>query len=160
MTVTKNSNFLIRGRRNWWTGDGGLDELTDDIVQELNNLSSNGVTASSIWGVNTQSSATDITLSTLEVVQNITTTAAGLFVRLPSASGEGTVYEGQTYTIINSGQNAFDIQDNGGTVIFSSLAAGGVLKLTCLDDSTAAGTWQADRLIGIRDVLIFGGGPR
>ena len=92
----------------------------------------------------TTSSAANITLtSTSNQIQNITMTAAGLFVILPDAT---TVTAGSNvFQIFNSGSINFGIKDNAGNILGYNLTAGQVSTVNLVTNSTAAGVWSLNQ---------------
>jgi hypothetical protein len=154
---------LPRGFKNWWSDSTqGLKVILQDIADAVNGLVLSGITADSFFSTHTQSSANNITLSTLAAVEYLTLSASGKTVTLPSASGEATVFDGGKYQIINAGSTySFDVLDNGAATL-ASVAPGEVIQLVCLTDSTAAGTWQVNYLSAnnshnVLTALTFGG---
>jgi hypothetical protein len=96
---------------------------------------------SSAGGATTVSQGTSLTLtSASNRVQNVTFTAANLFVTLPDAT---TLSAGApTFIITNSGANTFNIKANGG-ILIQSLTSGQSVMLELIDTSTSTGQWLA-----------------
>jgi hypothetical protein len=95
-------------------------------------------------GATTTSSAANITLtSTSKQIQNITMTAAGLYVILPDAT---TVTAGSgVFQIINNGTINFGIKDNAGNILGYNLTAGQISIINLVNNSTAAGVWAINQ---------------
>ena len=95
-------------------------------------------------GATTTSSAANITLTkTSTQIQNITMTAAGLYVILPDAT---TVTAGSgVFQIINNGTINFGIKDNAGNILGYNLTAGQISIINLVNNSTAAGVWATNQ---------------
>lgn len=90
-------------------------------------------------GANTVSSAVDVTLTASSGrAQNVTITAGGRSVILPSAITIGKGYP--VFAVKNSGVHPFDIKKNGGAFV-CRLNPGQTAVLGCSDNSTTAGVW-------------------
>ena len=139
MTITSFSQS--RGTKNWAKRTGGLEDKVNEIITDLNSLVLSGITASTFFSANVQSSGSNITLTSLANLQFITMTNSGLYLRLPSASS--AFFDGGVVFVKNEGGTySFDIQDNSGSVLVDDLAIGQTAVLTCKTDGTAAGTWS------------------
>ncbi|RJR14273.1 hypothetical protein C4588_00355 [Candidatus Parcubacteria bacterium] len=92
------------------------------------------------FGVTTTSSAVDITLTSASTLtQQITMTAADKFVIMPAATG---LLESEEWNFFNAGNLRFGIKDSTG-VFVGSIDAQSFGRLKLIDNSTAAGTWEA-----------------
>ena len=88
------------------------------------------------------SSATNVVLSTTaNQTQNITMSAAGLAVVLPSAL-QYPYGNNPVFLIRNTGTNVFDVQDSTGQPIFAGLAQNKSVIVWLRDNTTAAGSWS------------------
>lgn len=114
-----------------------------------NVLTSNGTTwtsaaSSGSGGATITSSGTDVTLTTSSTkVQQVSMTAAGLAVILPSTAGytAGTVGT-PIFTITNAGSNYFDIENSSGFVVFG--VAPGESCTISLAGNTTQNQWIGD----------------
>lgn len=135
---------IPRGTPNWAKGAGLLEAHLADIVSTVNTLESDGVTNALIFGSNTQSesdhAAISLTSSRIANIQNLTMTATSKIFTFPAVNA-GAAYDGQRILVENAGSNAFQINDNGGSTLVSSLQPGQSVFLCLIDISTAAGTW-------------------
>jgi len=94
-------------------------------------------------GATTTSSAVDITLTnTSTQVQNVTMTASGKAVILPSATTM-TTKGFPAFVIINDGVYPFDIKNNGGASI-TTIAPANSVELNLIDNSTSNGIWAKE----------------
>ena len=92
------------------------------------------------FGVTTTSSAVDITLTSASTLtQQITMTAADKFVIMPAATG---LLESEEWNFFNAGNLRFGIKDSTG-VFIGSIDAQSFGRMKLIDNSTAAGTWEA-----------------
>jgi hypothetical protein len=114
-----------------------------------NVLTSNGTTwtsaaSSSSGGATITSSGTDVTLTTSSTkVQQISMTAAGLAVILPSTAGYTASTVGTPiFTITNAGSNYFDIENSSGFVVFG--VAPGESCTISLAGNTTQNQWVGD----------------
>lgn len=97
-------------------------------------------------GVNSQSSATNITLSNpLNNFQSITFTAGSQFLILPAMNATSSLVTGCGITVYNAGSNTFGIKaQDGSTVVYSSLVAGQSVRLRLTSGATANGSFLAE----------------
>ncbi len=109
--------------------------------QQISNLIMTG----SAWGYNSQSSATNITLTDpVANYQSITMTTTGKKLILPDMNESNSIPLGkpQGLVIENAGSNSFDVYANDGTTaIYLSLTAGQIISLTLINDTTNNGTF-------------------
>jgi hypothetical protein len=104
-----------------------------------------GVTSTIAQGATDVSSATTVTLTNASTqIQNITMTAVGQFVVLPSATtlGDGA----NTFIINNRGTTLFGVKDAAGTILLPVAPAQTQSVFTLLDNSTSAGKWASGTL--------------
>lgn len=142
MTVTL--QFPSRGAENPDTrATNGREANFQALADEINGIVANNIQAENIFGVNSQSSAVNITLTALESHQIITMTAADRTVTLPQANATASnlVYDGAKVIFHNAGSEDFDINANGGTKVTTLLAKQKVM-LVCESDTSAPGTWE------------------
>jgi len=92
--------------------------------------------------VTSTTSATNVVLSTTaNQTQNISMSAAGLAVVLPSAL-QYPYGNNPVFLIRNTGTNVFDVQDSTGQTIFAGLTAYKSVIVWLRDNTTAAGSWS------------------
>ncbi len=139
MTVTL--NLPARGQKNWATDPAkGINENLNNLASEVNDLVLSGITADTFYSTNTQSSASNIVLTSLATMQIITMTAAGKSLTFPDVAAEG--FDGMTVYVHNAGTNSFDVKANGGTTLYEGLLGGQGAFFNLESDATAAGTWR------------------
>ena len=95
-------------------------------------------------GSTATSSASDVTLTSGSTqVQVVTTTGAGLNVVLPNAT---TLGKGEGSFEITGGPTsyAFNIKNGAGDILYGPVFPGMSVQLTLTDNSTSAGTWNAN----------------
>ena len=144
-----------RGAQNWATNSAtGLNVNLTNIVADLNALSVSGVTGETFFGVNTQSSGSNIVLTSLANFQFITLTSSSLSLTMPDMTGS-EFFDGAWIYVINEGPtNSFDIKDDGGTNIFTSLKPGRMVTLLLKSDATADGTWRVQDDITVDELHV------
>jgi len=101
-----------------------------------------GVTSTIAQGGTDVSSATTVTLTSASTqIQNITMTAVGQFVVLPSATtlGEGA----NTFIINNRGSTPFGVKNAAGEIILDVAPSQTQSVFSLLDNSTSAGKWAS-----------------
>lgn len=142
MTITQTS--LQRGAGNWWSRSAtGVKAKLNEIITQVNSLSAGTVSADDYFSTNTQTIASNTTLTTLATTQNITASAGSLTLKLGDCTAESTMFDGGIYVITNAGStNAFDVDANDDSALVSALQPGETALLVLLDDTSAAGTWE------------------
>lgn len=110
-------------------------------------------TSAARFGGTTTTSAVDITLTaSSNSAQQVTMTAAGKAVILPSAT---TLPAGPVlFSIANVGAYTFDVKDANGIVVIT-VAFGASYILSLVDNSTSGGKWNASAT-GSSNVITFG----
>ena len=131
-----------RGTARWAKRSGGLEDIINEIITQVNSLVLSGITADTFFSANTQSSAVDINLGTgTSNLQFITFTAASKKLIMPDA--DANLFDGYVCWVKNEGSYAFDIvADDGSTLIFSNLQPTGRVALLLKSDATSNGTWD------------------
>lgn len=144
MTVTL--SFPARGATNPDTRTGGREDAFRALADEINGLVAVNISAENIFGVNTQSSAVDIALTSVETTQNITFTTDSRDITLPAANGASSnmLYDGGRYVFNNAGFTNYEVKNNGGTAVMA-VAANQTSELICVEDSTTNGSYLVNR---------------
>lgn len=107
---------------------------------------SGGAINTSDVGLNSQTSATTITLTNpAKRIQRITMTAASQQLRMPPAD---VLSNGTDFVVDNVGANAFDITTNDGATVIVAAATGSGYLVYVVDNGTEQGTWQGRALAG------------
>lgn len=139
MTVSLLS--FARGRKPYWTGTGNIQEVLNTWGTAINSLITGGVTNNLAFSAQDTTSAVSVAMSTVSAVNRFNITTSGKTVTLPSASGETTIYDGGVYEFVNNGSEDFDLLDNASGTI-TTVPADTTVAIGCIDDTTAAGTWE------------------
>ena len=114
--------------------------------ETYNDLISGGAIQTSDLGLNTQSSADNITLThPAQRIQRITMTAASKQLRLPVATSMSL---GQDFIVDNVGGQDFTIRTNDGATTIVTAAAGSAYYVYLVTKATAQGTWQGKAMVG------------
>lgn len=127
---------IVGGSQNSW------GTITNSAFQSLDTqtwLASNGTTI----GVNTTSSAADITLANpIASTQNITLTTTSKKLILPPMNVAASMVLGGQLYVTNAGSNAFDVvAQDGSTAVVTALTAGQSVQIRLLTNGTANGTF-------------------
>lgn len=141
-----------RGTKRWAKRTGGLEYIINLIITTVNSLIISGVTPSTFFSSNVQSSATDITLVGMANLQFITFSTTGRSLIL--APADSAFFAGGTVEIYNEGSNPFIIKDNAGTTLVTAINPGEVVVLKCKAAADAAGTW-VDHTRKLMDMAIM-----
>lgn len=141
--MTISVSYPNRGDANPDTRADGRESIFDTIIDEVNGIVANNITAENLFGANTQSSPANITLTTLANLQLITFTSANRTLTLPAANGASSnlVHDGGNYIIRNAGNFSFDVNASSGTKI-TRILNGQTKLLVCRDDTTVDGLWD------------------
>lgn len=114
--------------------------------ESYSSLISGGAIATNETGLETQSSATTITLANGAAhYQRVTFTAGGQSLRMPPANGYS---KGEDWVIHALGANTFTVKDQSGTNTIITASPGSMYLVYIVDNASSDGTWAGSALAG------------
>ena len=137
-----------RGMKNWDSDPNkGYTKILNEIATQVNSLVVSGVTADDYFSSDVRTIAVNTTLTDIATIEQITASNPALTLTMPAANVAPTIFKGGRYAFHNAGPtNSFSLNKNGGDTLLLNLKPGETMMLECVDDSTAAGTWNTIRL--------------